>query len=393
MVFKAKSNPCKLMELYACLSKNVHKMEFLVQSINKNMISFRSLCIIACGVCSCRAIAVTPAGKLIKRLNKIENKGIMIGHQDDPMYGTTWKWEYGRSDVKETCGDYPAVMGFELGRLELDSTRNLDGVPFDQIRKQALAQYHRGGIVEISWHSTNPVTMQSAWDTNGRAIKQILPGGKENGRFMSWLSKVGNFLLSIKTADGKAIPLIFRPWHEMSGSWFWWGENFCTPEEYRQLYRLTVCTLRGMGLDNLVFCYSPGGADHETEEHFLKFYPGDRYVDIIGADLYGNSSRDSYIRQVRGEYDVINRVAKAHHKLMCLAETGSRNTPDPQWFTTGLWKAIQGYHLSYILLWRNAWDQPKENFGPAPDKACAADFRLLYSYPASLFLKDIEKIR
>lgn len=56
----------------------------------------------------------------------------MMGHQDDPFYGTTWKWEYGRSDVKEVCGDYPAIMGFELGRLELDSTRNLDGVPLKE---------------------------------------------------------------------------------------------------------------------------------------------------------------------------------------------------------------------------------------------------------------------
>ncbi|GAA6530245.1 MAG: glycoside hydrolase family 26 protein [Prevotella sp.] len=358
------------------------------------MMTYKHLWIIAvCGLFACRSMAASPAEKLIKRLQKIEKKGVMIGHQDDPMYGTTWKWEYGRSDVKETCGDYPALMGFELGHLELDSTRNLDGVPFDQIRQQALAQYNRGGVVEISWHSTNPVTMQSAWDPSGRAVSQILPGGKDNPRFMSWLSRVGKFLLSIRTADGKLVPLIFRPWHEMSGGWFWWGKNSCTPDEYQQLYRLTVRTLRGMGLDNLVFCYSPGGTDHETEENFMQYYPGDRYVDMMGADLYGNDSKETYIRQVREEYTVISRVAAAHHKLMCFAETGSRNTPDPQWFTTGLWKAIQGFRLSYVLLWRNAWDQPKENFGPAPDKSCAADFRVLYSYPTSLFLNDMKTIR
>lgn len=57
----------------------------------------------------------TPAQQLIKRLVKLQKKGVMVGHQDDPVYGTTWKWDKGRSDVKDVCGEYPAVMGFELG--------------------------------------------------------------------------------------------------------------------------------------------------------------------------------------------------------------------------------------------------------------------------------------
>lgn len=60
-----------------------------------------------------------PAIKLINRLAQIQKQGVMIGHQDDPMYGCSWSWEEGRSDVKEVCGDYPAVMGFDLGDLEL----------------------------------------------------------------------------------------------------------------------------------------------------------------------------------------------------------------------------------------------------------------------------------
>ena len=73
----------------------------------------------------------TPAEQLKIRLQKILNKGVMLGHQDDPVYGTTWKWDLGKSDVLLTTGDYPAVMGFDLGKIELDSKENLDGVPFD----------------------------------------------------------------------------------------------------------------------------------------------------------------------------------------------------------------------------------------------------------------------
>ncbi len=57
----------------------------------------------------------TPAQQLIGRLQKLQKKGVMFGHQDALFYGTTWKWEYGRSDVNDVCGDYPAVLGCELG--------------------------------------------------------------------------------------------------------------------------------------------------------------------------------------------------------------------------------------------------------------------------------------
>ena len=88
-------------------------------------------------------------------IGEAQQKGIMLGHQDSPVYGTTWKWDEGKSDVLLVAGDYPAVMGFDLGKLELDSKENLDGVPFDRMRKEILAQYERGGIVTLSWHPWN----------------------------------------------------------------------------------------------------------------------------------------------------------------------------------------------------------------------------------------------
>ena len=337
------------------------------------------------------ATASTPAAKLRKRLVKLQKRGIMIGHQDDPFYGTTWKWESGRSDVKEVCGDWPAVMGFELGNLELDSARNLDGVPFDRMRREIQNQWARGGVVTISWHCNNPATGKNAWDPSGQPVGKILtPGTEESKTFGRWLDRVADFLLSLKTADDKPIPLVFRPWHEMSGGWFWWGKDSCTPDEYKKLYRLTIDRLRSRGIDHCLWAYSPGGDANETEDNFMRFYPGDDYVDLVGCDLYGNEGKDKYIREMRHELEVVCRVAKRHGKIAIVAETGSRNTPDPQWFTTGLWEAVKDFPVSYVLLWRNAWDQPQENFGPAPEKACAEDFRQLYKLPRTLFVNDIK---
>ncbi len=338
------------------------------------------------------AFASVQTEQLKARLLVLQEKGIMIGHQDDPFYGTTWKWELNRSDVKETCGDYPAVMGFELGQIENDSTMNLDGVPFDRMRQEIINHYLRGGIITISWHPWNPVTGENAWDPSGRPVKEILCGGSKKAKFDEWLTKVGDFLMSLKTPSGQQIPVIFRPWHEMHGGWFWWGKNSCTPEEFQQLFKCTVKHLRKLGVDNCLYCYSPGGTPNETEENFMKFYPGDDYVDMLGVDIYSGTDRMEFIKHVKDEFAVISKIAKDRKKLVCFAETGQRDTTDPQWFTMALWEAIKNIKMSYVLLWRNAWDQKTENFGPAPEKACAADFRALYAIPQTLFVGDIRQV-
>lgn len=107
------------------------------------------------------------ASQLLKRMKKLQKRGIMIGHQDDPVYGHTWKWEKGHSDVKDICGDYPAVMGFELGSIEIGKKENLDGVSFERMRQEIIAQYQRGGICTLSWHPWNPVTGKNAWILQG----------------------------------------------------------------------------------------------------------------------------------------------------------------------------------------------------------------------------------
>ena len=327
--------------------------------------------------------------QLKARLVRLQERGIMIGHQDDPFYGTTWKWDLNRSDVKEVCGQYPAVMGFELGQIELDSTMNLDGVPFKRMRDEIVAQHMRGGIITISWHAWNPVTGKNAWDPSGRPVKEVLCGGSQQAKMESWLAVVADFLKSLKTAGGEPIPVIFRPWHEMHGGWFWWGKDSCTPEEYQHLFRHTVKMLSAFGVDNCLYCYSPGGSPNETEESFMKFYPGDEYVDMIGVDIYSGTDRQDYINKVKNEFEVIAKVAAKHGKLVCFAETGQRDTTDPQWFTQALWEAIKDVKMSYVLLWRNAWDQKTENFGPAPEKACADDFRQLFAQDRALFVNDL----
>ena len=122
---------------------------------------------------------------LLKNLMTIPQKGFMFGHHDDPLYGVGWSGDSDRSDVKSVVGDYPAVMSFDLGRIELTQADNLDKTNFAKIRQEIINQYNRGGMISISWHINNPLTDGDAWDvkTPG-AVASIIPGGKNHQKFM-----------------------------------------------------------------------------------------------------------------------------------------------------------------------------------------------------------------
>lgn len=330
------------------------------------------------------------ASQLKQRMEKFLKRGYMFGHQDDPVYGTTWKWDMDKSDTKLVCGDYPAVMGFDLGKLELGSDVNIDGVPFSRMRDEIIRQHLRGGILTLSWHPWNPVTGGNSWDVGGNAVAAILEGGAQHETLNRWLDYAADFLNSLVTDKGEKVPVIFRPWHEMSGAWFWWGSGSCTPEQYRRLFRYTHYYLTGKGCDNLLWAYSPNSEADATYERYMQYYPGDDVVDLLGLDAYQFSSDDTYVRQLDHMLQLVERAGKEHNKLIALTETGYQNVPDPHWFTGTLKPVIDRYPICYVLLWRNAWDKETENYGPAPGKACNADFIKFYNASNTLFINDIK---
>ena len=208
---------------------------------------------------------------LLANLKKAPDKGIMFGHHDDTVYGIGWEGEEGRSDVKDVCGDYPAVISFDLGEVELGGPKNLDKVAFDTLRKEILKQYQRDGMVSLSWHARNPKTGGDAWDVSDTTVvKSILPGGENHAKFAGWLSSVAEFLNSLQTPEGTKIPVLFRPWHEHTGSWFWWGEKLCTADEYKTLWRMTVDSLRVHGVDNALYAYSSGTEPQDTTQYLAR---------------------------------------------------------------------------------------------------------------------------
>lgn len=338
----------------------------------------------------------TPKDLLVHRLfSYAENGQIAYGHQDDLFYGHAWKvtdWENDpleRSDVRAVTGKFPAILGCDLGGIELGDSCNLDGIPFGLMRKAVLKQVERGGMVTFSWHPRNPLTGGDAWDiSSDQVVKSILPGGEKRSEFMRWLKRAADFIESI----GPDVPIIFRPWHENLGSWFWWGGRLCTAREYIDLYRETwLYFTKERGLTNLLWCYSPNGPI--APEVYMSRYPGDDFVDILGTDIYeyvGDSSVEEagvrYQSQVKEMLTALVAISYEHHKLICFSETGMEGIPDLTWWTNTLYPAIREFPISYVLTWRNAHDQAGHFYAAWEGFEGAADFKAFSELDNIIFL-------
>ena len=228
----------------------------------------------------------------------------------------------------------------------------------------------------FSWHLRNPLTGGDSWDiSSDQVVASVLEGGEKHEEFLVWLDRLADFLNSL----GKA-PVIFRPWHENIGSWFWWGGKLCSAEQYKALFRLTRERLEEKGVENLLWCYSPNGPI--SQEDYLSRYPGDEIVDILGTDIYEyvgqdglEAAGDRYVSQVREMLSTLETISKERSKLMCLSETGLEGLVDPTWWTERLYPALKGFPVTYVLTWRNAHDKPGHFYGPWKGFENEGDFK------------------
>lgn len=343
-------------------------------------------------------LATPEAKALFNRLITIQKKGCMYGHQDDLLYGYNWWYEPGRSDTKEITGDYPGVAGFELGEIELGGVKSLDDVKFDNIAEMIKWFHKRNGIITVSWHAVNPISSQwpgvkepngagSAWEVGflsaegDNAVRSVLPGGVNNSMFNSWLDRLASFFLGLRDDNGKLIPFIFRPWHEHSGSFFWWGRTRCTDEEFAELWRYTVKYLRGKGLHNILFAYNTDKV--YSAEEYLIGYPGDEYIDMLTIDWYGQG--EEFNRNIDKTMEFTTSLATRKHKLHALSECGP--------ISADLLTIMAKYESSYLLTWRNAPRNPDNPSGEALRVNPDDPLRIMKANSHFLFYNDIKNIK
>ncbi len=324
---------------------------------------------------------------LFEQLNTLRRDHLLFGHQHTTEYGIGWKATgTDDSDVKRTTGSFPAVYGWDLFDPKFTTT---DRSP-SSMRAHILAAHARGGINTLCWHAPNPVTGGNTFDKTA-AVPAILPGGEKHAQFRQDLDAIATFLSDLKDPTGALVPIIFRPWHEHNGDWFWWGTpRHCTLEQFTALWRFTVDYLRKeKGVHNVLYAWSPNWS--WKSEYFLA-YPGDDYVDIFGFDLYAKSLTP-FLPQLRQ----VVEDAEARGKIPAITETGYPDglskCAEPGYFTQRLLAPLRddptARRLAWILLWRNA--DESHFWIPPPNHPYAPDFQAFHADPFTLFNDDLPK--
>lgn len=239
------------------------------------------------------------------------------------LTGCWTETQFGGNDNVENCsGETPAIWGQDMNSWYRDRKEFNWINTWNQNIAGFKAAHKRGQILQVNWHwqmpssKVNGAYTRDAWgkDANGNSQMMtsqqwsdiVTPGTALYDAMIEDIDyHVVNFLKKIVDDKGVAIPIIFRPLHEIDGGWFWWT---CTSDPTRtaKLYKILQDRIINYhGVHNLIWVYNPGVScnggswpPYQTSEFARRklFYPGDAFCDITGIDLY------DYDPAVRGTF-------------------------------------------------------------------------------------------
>ena len=343
---------------------------------------------------------------LFYNLKKLSKTKFAIGQQDafNSFYNNG---SSAQSDIKKTTGYDPALLGSDFMFI---TDKNNNGQANNWFYQQEVIitddvkeAYSKGMINIFSWHLREPNKEDSFYASDmtdavkTTAFKSILPGGVNHAWYKTKLDKVAAVISNLKGSNGELIPIIFRPFHEFDGSWFWWGANFCSPEEYKAAYQFTVDYLKNTkGVHNILYAFSPDNS-YSTSANYLSRYPGDTYVDVLGMDNYGdfNNQGQTGSDRANAKLKMISDLAVAKVKIAALTETGYQVTTTTPiingWFSTYLYNALtaNSVEISFVMFWNNT---TSGYWVPTPTDSNAADFKTFATKSKSVLVNTLPKM-
>jgi hypothetical protein len=303
---------------------------------------------------------------LYKNLKTIQNSNYFLFGQE---FFNSFRYSSGSahgdeaySDVDEVTGAYPVVLGSDF-HYYLDKSDAERGYHTEAVKWA----YQKGFVITFDWHISARNTSSYTCSGSPANLAKNIANGNTNGDrdwYLAELDKVIGIINQDLAVNGESMPIIFRPFHEMNGNWFWWGAGCSgfTPADYKKLYQLTVEYIRER-TNNVLFCWSPNSPVSATI--VSNYYPGDAYVDILGLDIY-ELTADPF-RQYMG---VIVDYAQEHNKVAVVSETGYRNdtgngeTAAKYWNDTVLPAIVndptgRSLKIAWVLTWINSnWSHP-----------------------------------
>ncbi|MGE5498956.1 MAG: glycosyl hydrolase [Syntrophothermus sp.] len=333
-------------------------------------------------------LATKETRHLYLNLMNLTKRALLFGMQDVTGYGVGWTGDDDRSDIKSVVGDYPALYSEDINTIE----RNGE---LERQRYRIVSAYNRGGVTTFVWHQNDPQN-RGFYNTdvnNERIVAQLLPGGASHEYYKTKLRNIASFMKSLRGKNGETIPVIFRPYHEHVGNWFWWGPAYTTTQEYNSIWQFTVNYLRdSCNVHSALWAISPSLDLVNKTGQYFNVYPGDKYVDIFGADYYFGSTvsttdKSTFLANLK----MLAGNAISRSKVVALTEVGQESLPTTDWFTNTLLPPFKtdsvASNIIYAAVWRNA--NTTHHYAPYPGHPTAPDFVKFYNDSYTMFEKDL----
>jgi mannan endo-1,4-beta-mannosidase len=250
------------------------------------------------------------AQSLYAYLCSMSGKRILSGQQ---IYSRTPEMKA----IADITGKYPAVLGIDF--IDYSPSRVEYGT-HGITTQEALKWWKSGGIVAACWHWNAPAGLVNKnepdkhWYDGFRTtattfdfVKGLDDHRSEEYKLM--LRDIDVIAEQLKILQDAGVPVLWRPLHEASGGWFWWGAK--GKDNYIRLYRLLFDRLRNYHrLNNLIWVWN--GQNPE-------WYPGDEYADIVSYDIYPDKREYS---DHRDELSLLQSCTE-HPKLLAFSENGT----------------------------------------------------------------------
>lgn len=195
--------------------------------------------------------------------------------------------------IHEQTGYWPAIAGFDY--VDFPTGGLTTKIP----NQSAIAYWRSGGLITVGVHLYNPANPKGGGlRDKGVDLNDLLDSGTEtHRRWMKQLDQLAEGLLELKEAG---VVVIWRPFHEMNGDWFWWGGK--PPADFVKVWRhMFDYFTETKKLDNLLWSYGPNHRDNTAD-----YYPGNEYVDLIGFDVYTDHIDPKHIKG----YEALARMQK-----------------------------------------------------------------------------------
>ncbi|SHE32495.1 mannan endo-1,4-beta-mannosidase [Mariniphaga anaerophila] len=233
--------------------------------------------------------------------------------------------------LKTNTGKEPALLGIDFMHCGRGYSWHNDEEPITDAKNY----YNRNGIPAFCWHWRDPLRNTEAFYSKDTDFDVSKIADQSSPEYQALLSDIDYISGLLKKLQNDGVSVLWRPLHEASGGWFWWGAK--GPEPCKMLYRLMYDRMvNHHGLKNLIWVWTSQQNDYD-------WYPGEDVVDIIGRDIYKDGDHSSQILEFNKLNDDYGKT-----KMIALSECGSFPDADNLVADEAAWSYFMPWYGDFV---------------------------------------------